>query len=70
MEITAKEMYPENSVTVAKLLNDMATMPIASVGMSKTIQFLFNLLFLKQISLNLYIKISFHYRGKRWWYTI
>lgn len=35
MQITANEMYPENSVFVDKLLNDMATMPIVIVGMEK-----------------------------------
>lgn len=36
MQITANEMYPENSVIVDKLLHDMATMPIVNVGMNKT----------------------------------
>lgn len=35
MQITANEMYPENTTTVDKLLIDMATMPIVNVGMSK-----------------------------------
>ncbi|XP_031624803.1 extracellular serine/threonine protein CG31145-like [Contarinia nasturtii] len=31
MQITAHEMYPENSTVVEQLLNDMATLPIAKV---------------------------------------
>lgn len=32
MQITAHEMYPENTTVVEQLLNDMATLPIQKVG--------------------------------------
>lgn len=32
MQITANEMYPENSTVIEQLLNDMATLPIETVG--------------------------------------
>lgn len=32
MQITANEMYPDNSTVVEQLLNDMATLPIRKVG--------------------------------------
>lgn len=40
MQITANEMYPENSQVVDKLLIDMATMPIVKVGMNLSINFI------------------------------
>lgn len=38
MQITANEMYPENSTAVEKLLTDMASLPIQKVGMCNHIQ--------------------------------
>lgn len=45
MQITAIEMYPEDSVIVDKLLIDMATMPIVQVGMGKAVQFVYFMCF-------------------------